>query len=336
MSFRKIWILVLYVLGAFFVCQKIWLFVFTSKKTLNYQTNQFAANYVYPISKLPSEDYQQLIDLKNFSFIIFNQPCNGSAFLLLVLVHSRFDNFAKRMIIRETWGRSGKDLKVLFVIAFNDNEDVKETLQEENMVYGDIIEGSFNDNYKNMTYKHVMVFKYVIYHCSQAKYILKTDDDVFVNMPLMMHFLKMDLSPFGCSKLLFCSLRTNSKVFRSWRSKWRVSFEEYPDKFYPPYCPGWAILYSPDVLFDLYKEAQKSNYFWIDDVLITGVLAQKLNLSHTDADSLVLSKFQTYFPSTISKLFLYGYPGTTISQIRALWRYASKQNLDVSLLNKIE
>lgn len=120
------------------------------------------------------------------------------------------------------------------------------------------VQGNFHDAYRNMTYKHVMALKYAAYHCPRARYVLKTDDDVFVNMPTVMAFLSVDLSAYGARHLLLCQPTYGSKVKRSYRSKWRVSWWEFPHSTYPTYCPGWAVLYSPDVVFSLYREAQVS------------------------------------------------------------------------------
>lgn len=81
--------------------------------------------------------------------------------------------------------------------------------------------------------------------------------------------------------MLYCAPVYKTYVKRTYRSKWRVSSKEYPYRHYPTYCPGWAIIYSPDVAFKLYDEAQRSEFFWIDDVHITGTLAKRLNITHT-------------------------------------------------------
>lgn len=68
-----------------------------------------------------------------------------------------------------------------------------------------------------------------------------------------------------------------------------MSPREYPGRFYPDYCTGWAILYSPDTVFRLYKEAQRSEYFWIDDVHVTGTLLNRINYTLTNAGTLAVS-----------------------------------------------
>lgn len=178
--------------------------------------------YKYPTQDLPTNDTHQLIDLNNFSFEIMNTPCLGSNPLLLVLVHSAPKNYKKRKTIRETWGQEREGMKLLFLLGSVNDSAMQEDLLTENNQYGDFVQGSFDDSYRNMTYKHVMAFKYAVYHCPQAKYILKTDDDIFVNTPLMMEFLKHIMSPFGARHLLLCNIIQKAKVLRSYRSKWRV------------------------------------------------------------------------------------------------------------------
>lgn len=272
---RKVWADLGYVLFGFLTCllllQTFYLpkIVIIRPEKHVYILHKQPTNYTNQIHLLPEHDYDRLINL-TFNFTILNHVCNESSPLLLVLVHTSPKNLAKRRTIRETWGQNDEQVKVLFLIGSVTSDTLQLALEDENRLYSDIVQGDFLDTYRNMTYKHVMAFKYSIYHCPQARYVLKTDDDVFVNMPTMKNFLTYDLSPYGASRVLCCTPKRNSMVLRTYRSKWRVSFEEFADRNYPTYCPGWALLYSPDVVFALYREAQKSEYFWIDDVHITG------------------------------------------------------------------
>jgi hypothetical protein len=95
---------------------------------------------------------------------------------------------------------------------------------------------------------------------------------------------------------------------------------------YPTYCAGWAVLYSPDVVFLLYREAQRAEYFWIDDVHITGTLAARANLTQTSLGSLVLSQEQVQSlvgsRDNVSDvgMFLFGSPNLSLSEIHRLWQ----------------
>ncbi|KAK2577389.1 hypothetical protein KPH14_003503 [Odynerus spinipes] len=279
----------------------------------------------YLLNELPSDDKSTLIDIKDFKFTINHDFCNKTQPLLLLLIHSAPGNFHKRKVVRETWGRKASDLILMFVVG--SSEDYEEALEKENKEYEDIIQGNFLDAYRNMTYKHVMALKWATYHCPSAKYILKLDDDVFVHIPALLNFITHNLSPWGARRLILCDLKSAAVVKRSWRSKWRVSPREYPGRRYPAYCAGWAILYSPDTVFLLYREAQKEPYFWIDDVHITGVLARKVNITQTSLDSLVLTteNMQEMLKnSNTQRDFLFGPPNLVENEIRALYSFINK------------
>lgn len=319
-----------------------------------------AINYTFDYMKLPPNDYDRLIDKDDFRFMLINKcqttsstPNNTiittkskESLILLVLVHTSPSHYDKRTTIRETWGQKRDNVRLLFAVGSVANQTVMDDISKENAYYGDILQGNFVDSYRNMTYKHVMLLKYVIYHCPNAKYILKTDDDVFVNMPRFLDFLTYDLSSTGLSNLLFCTPYENARARRSFRSKWRVTYEEFSDRYYPNYCPGWSLLYSPDVLFRLYLKVQEHKYFWIDDVLLTGILLKEIHLEHTTFDFLTLEKDvqETIVNGTIvgdgaeeiaddvKSDFLYGTPDIEENVIRSLWNYVDKFSQNRSVL----
>ncbi|XP_037817088.1 uncharacterized protein LOC119607290 [Lucilia sericata] len=346
-------------------------------------------------SALPPQDFNQLIDLHNFQFLM-PQPVCSNHIEALILIHSAPKNYEKREIIRETWAsishhRAESPLRVLFLLGAVESEQVQEDLENENNQYRDIIQGSFIDDYRNMTYKHIMAFKWFLYNCPQAQILIKVDDDVYVNTPQLIKYLReqqmqqqqqlnkmnnndkptiataVTVTPnktsttttsttastifhklnifasetppssesstaFNASQqlfnhpenLLFCQKIIGSLVKRSYRSKWRVSFKEYSERYYPPYCPGYAIIYSPDIIFRLYKAAQNFKYFWIDDVHITGVLAQQTNTTITTSSHYVLysnecDQILTGKTDLSKTEFLFAWHSISAQKIKLLW-----------------
>lgn len=251
-------------------------------------SNATSLSEPYDLTLLNHNDSYTLIDLDNFTFLINEPVCNVSAPpLVLVIVHTAPAHISNRRAIRETWG---KTVPLVFLVGETQSASAQESLERENNEHHDLVQGNFLDSYRNLTYKHVSGLKWVTYHCPSAKYVLKIDDDVFVNTPFLKDFLSRELSPLGARRLVLCDVLPSAIVKRSYRSKWRVSPREYADRWYPDYCMGWAILYSPDTVFLLYREAQRSPYFWIDDVHVTGTLMSHLNMSHTGMGSLALSE----------------------------------------------
>jgi hypothetical protein len=55
-------------------------------------------------------------------------------------------------------------------------------LTNESQNYGDILQESFLDSYANLTLKSVMLLKWFTRECDKVPYVLKTDDDMYINL----------------------------------------------------------------------------------------------------------------------------------------------------------
>lgn len=258
----------------------------------------------FELRSLSDGDLHSLIDLPSFNFNINQKVCNNNndTLLVIALVHTAPDHYAKRQAIRDTWA---KMIPTLFFIGLTDSNVTQNNIVLENQLYSDIVQGDFIDCYRNLTYKHVMVLKWTLYYCPCARYLLKIDDDTIVNAPYLLEILNQRLSPLGARDLLMCQLNFSTMVKRTYRSKWRVSYAEYPDRWYPVYCRGWAIIYSPDVIYKLYTEAQVTPYFWIDDVHITGTIASKQNITQTDMSEIAVNESDVLGVKNISRKFVF-------------------------------
>jgi len=89
----------------------------------------------------------------------------------------------------------------------------------------------FQDTYRNLTYKGVAALRWISRYCSHARYVLKTDDDIFVNaFNLLRHLRRLDrLTATAASPstgaaprgLLLCLVWYTMTVMRE--GKWKVS-----------------------------------------------------------------------------------------------------------------
>lgn len=115
----------------------------------------------------------------------------GAAPFLLILVCSALENLNQRNAIRESWGglrqARGRRVQTLFLLGEPNSADPQavsqKKLEEESSAHGDILQATFLDTYRNLTLKTLSGLNWADKHCPTAQYILKTDDDVFVNVP---------------------------------------------------------------------------------------------------------------------------------------------------------
>lgn len=279
----------------------------TSQSTPRRTTKRILQNIIKPLNS------NQLIDLQNFSYIMAQPECAPDVSALF-LVHSAPQNFERRTRIRQTWGlkiwfNSGTPFRLIFLLGSVKQQQVLQLkLQQENAMFYDMLQGNFIDDYKNMTYKHVMAYRWLIQYCSHAQVLIKLDDDTLVNTPQLIKYLEsrnLEMTPVHSKKKIFnparqlfdhpkdlilCQKRLKVRANRSYRSKWRIGKKAYTKRFFPPYCVGFAIIYSTDVVSGLYRGQQTMKYFWIDDMHLTGTIASQLNYSLTNMLPYVLSK----------------------------------------------
>ena len=52
-------------------------------------------------------------------------------------------------------------------------ERTQEALQQESVLYGDIVQEDFLDSYRNLTYKAIMSMRWISTYCKHATFVLK-------------------------------------------------------------------------------------------------------------------------------------------------------------------
>lgn len=146
-------------------------------------------------------------------------------------------------------------------------------LQTEQSQYNDILQGDFIDSYRNMTLKSLLGLKIVMDFCPNVRYLLKTDDDMFINIPLMLRRLEM----LQLKRFIMGPLIKKAEVRRY--GKWLLTNEEFSLPYFPDYMAGSAYVITANVVSLLFETSHYVPYIFIDDVYITGILARIINVT---------------------------------------------------------
>lgn len=250
-----------------------------------------------PEDSLPHAASTTLLDMDDFELVHEAEAaCRPSRLFFVFLVHSRPDHFRHRQAIRATWG-GARDLgdgwaaRTVFLLGRGrggDSEgvagdspgfDVEGVVAREAARHGDLVVGSFVDHYHNLTYKHVMGLRWAARRCSHAIFLVKADDDAFIDVPALRALLGRTFSLPPPRRTLACNaLPAGTQPQRA--GKWAVSRDAYPWPEYPRYCAGLAYVVTPTVADLLARVAQAgvAPRVWVDDVWVTGLLAEALDL----------------------------------------------------------
>ncbi|XP_038107031.1 beta-1,3-galactosyltransferase 5 [Culex quinquefasciatus] len=251
-----------------------------------------AKNQVIPTIKVATKD---LYERGHFNDpVTFARICdeNGASVNLLVLITSAPSRQDHRMAIRQTWGHFGtrRDVGIGFMLGNSRDPATEEQLSAENLLYGDLIRGHFDDAYLNLTLKTLSMFEWTASHCSGAKYLLKTDDDMFVNVPRLLDFVG---EKSGEKRTIYGRLAERWPPVRDENSKYFVSLEEFSPARYPSFTTGPAYLLTADIIPELFSKALEMPFFKMEDVFLTGIVAEQLQIQRVGDSQFLNQRLST-------------------------------------------
>lgn len=295
-----------------------------------------------------------LLNIANFRWIMNNEsickpdPTVPTSKILPVLIHTNRDHFSVRRAIRKSWGSipiyKNWDVRLIFLLGepdrektakeiaeleepndeeevdnpdYNNSEDEteQEKLHEEQHEFGDLVIGSFRDSFHNLTYKHMMGYKWILNYCPQATFVMKVDEDKFVDIIQWIDWRTRDLEILETeqknannadvdimdddleespSKVpdLYCNVFVGGKPERQVGTTYYASPEDWPETTYPDYCSGWAYATTMELIKMQYSVLHDRKLFWIDDVFL-GALLELVNVKY-DWKPKVDDCFKTY------------------------------------------
>nr|XP_033814004.1 UDP-GalNAc:beta-1,3-N-acetylgalactosaminyltransferase 1-like [Geotrypetes seraphini] len=219
---------------------------------------------------------------KNFTFTLREHvKCEDRNPFVVILVFSRLSEVKARQAIRSTWGSNrtwwGQEVVTFFLVGRGTEAEDRTTLsivEDESHSYGDIIRQDFLDTYGNLTLKTIMAFQWASEFCSNTKYIMKADSDVFINTGNLVRFL---LSLSSTENLITGFPFLDNKPQRGPSEKVHISYEEYPFNVYPPYCTGLGYVVSIKLALRIYETMGQIKPFKFEDVYV-GLCLQKLRV----------------------------------------------------------
>ena len=195
---------------------------------------------------------------------------------IAVFIHSTADDFKRRQTMRNTWLSDVKrhNISAYFAIGLSANQTIDDLLLIESHLYSDLIQFGFVDNYYNNTLKAVSILRWIDTYCTSPPFILKTDDDVVVNISAVIDHLD-ELRP-GFTGTLF----DNAVPVRKDWGKWYMPHQYYPQSRYPPYMNGPAYVMTNNITKHLITDIDKYTGYVldIDDVFVTGIVAERIGI----------------------------------------------------------
>ncbi|XP_038672417.1 lactosylceramide 1,3-N-acetyl-beta-D-glucosaminyltransferase-like [Scyliorhinus canicula] len=234
-------------------------------------------------------DKETAANLHSYPYLITHaNKCQDQDVLLLLFVKTAPENRQRRDAIRQTWGNEHflkselkATIKVIFVLGVHKDLSQRDLVQSrilmEDQQHSDLIQQDFNDDFHNLTLKLIFQFKWANTFCQNAKFVMSSDDDVFVHTPnLVNYLLQLDK---GISNFWIGRVHRGAPPIRNKESKYYVSYEMYQWPAYPDYTAGAAYVVSQDVAVKVNEALMTLNSsLYIDDVFM-GLCAKKMGVA---------------------------------------------------------
>lgn len=250
-----------------------------------------------PFSPHPDFPYRYLI----------NEPhlCEGEVFVINMVPIAR-TSFAARQRIRALWGNrtvaavGSLGMRTVFVVGVSGaaaaaaaaSQQTQRRIEEEGRAHRDIIQVDFVDSYRNLTLKTLTMLHWTLTHCPHAAWLLKSDEDVFINPFALMSALK-----HHANASFVCRVNEVPPVCRkgdNCHSKWVVSRDDYQNDTFPSHCSGAAYAVSAGMTKKLYSVANKTHHLFLEDVYVTGILAKAFQPRYIDVRARIKRVTRTF------------------------------------------
>lgn len=162
---------------------------------------------------------------------------------------------------------------------------VEPDVENETRVYGDILRLGYAETYSLLVHKTMISLKFV--SRMNVKFVVKIDDDVYLDVPRMIWWLRTASLP---EKLYAGTLVYHSRAIRRTTSKYYVSYQDYNDTFFPVCCNGPFYILSKNAIIELLAAFSSTRTFPLEDAYL-GVLSKKVGIAPTqlrDKGALIL------------------------------------------------
>ncbi|CAL8118841.1 unnamed protein product [Orchesella dallaii] len=240
----------------------------------------------------------------------------------IIMVTSMARYFNQRQSIRSTWYKWAHDLniRIFFMIGHTENANTRimQKLEEEHRTHDDLIVDNYEEGYYKLPGKVLRMLKWFNFTYSNEnapRYFIKTDQDVFINLPNLVNILRetpyyanlVTLSGQNNSQVLIPdSVNTpfdstdvdsyfvggqkfeNAKFETDPDSKWYMESAErerlgWSSPFFPTYLNGPCYIISGNVLGAIYETSFDVPIYPFEDVYLIGLVAyDRLNLFISD------------------------------------------------------
>lgn len=256
--------------------------IYSLRKKSKYRKRGYGGHPVNYIITFPLDNY-----------IILSPTIKSYVVELLVFVHCRPEEFYERFLSRINSYKS-YETQIIYITSKSKENKVNIKLKHESEINKDILQFNEIASYFNLTIQTL----HMILWCSKIKfkYLLKTDIDVLINLPLILRYIKKfkkNNTYYAMGKI------SRAYVIRNKKYSHYIPREIISENIYPPYLQGVGYIMPFNTITLLQESIEKVKpKIWIEDVFM-GYALKYNNISLIDLTKYILRDI----PDNISYLW---------------------------------
>ena len=196
--------------------------------------------------------------------------------LLVVLIVSEPENANVRDIIRSTWLNETKHraqwMRYAFVVGNCKHPSEQLNIHREHQRHKDLVAGDFQNSCRNSTLKTLTALKWATTQCSSAKYIMKTEEDVYLNLPVVLNTILDHEQVLETSVIGHCLKDARQTRFME---RYRITIPDKTSQVNTSYCTGPGYIMTQQIAREIYTKSNKIPKIYPEDIYI-GMCIQQL------------------------------------------------------------
>ena len=240
----------------------------------------------------PLKQNQKLLNGPSIPNVILHDPnLYGSERLdWIFIATSAVENYNRRMLLRKTYANTALfktvHFKLIIFVGKTANATLNADIHQEFRKHRDMVVGDFIDTFRTLSLKLIFGLKWISQYCNRVPYIIKVDDDAFVNIFEIQNLIHQHSEK---KNFIMCAVLDNSLIYR-----WKRNSNSYCQQIkvcvdddvlpglrtYPRYCNGQMFVFPNDLLQPLVNAIDVTPYFWLDDVYITGLITRNISVEY--------------------------------------------------------
>ncbi|XP_007900980.2 beta-1,3-galactosyltransferase 9 [Callorhinchus milii] len=256
--------------------------------------------------------------------------CGHSNIFLLSIISSDVENSSRRDVIRRTWANvtrvRGYSVLTLFALGMPRTPDAQSDIRREFAKHGDLIQGKFLDGPENLTLKTIMIMQWAVTFCPKALFILKSNEESFVNYVSLMGYLlglRRHAEDLYIGRVQHQDMPNRNPLDANF-----VPVSQYASQRYPDYCSAAAFVISQDVARKIYVVSADLGSS-LPEAVFVGICAKRAGVVPTHSSRFSGNKHIRF--NRCCYQFLFSSYGLSDEELGAMWEEISDSR-DCSML----